>query len=220
MASEDIEKKYKALGVGPGVLVLSTPFKQGEFINAFRGWVESGSDTLETHLLDGYRGEGAEEGICGAAVMHWLATGSIPSPKKDTFTELAKVQGSFELDPELDYLKWHSNRARPWPNLHMKKDSTNLDLNDRGVFIRFLTDNSGNINTEFKLFLILVFNNGNAHAIGLNLKTRTFFDPNEGVLKIQNGKDAVEDVAYSVLGLDRICARYGIVDHVKAIVFV
>ncbi|KAF4945674.1 hypothetical protein FSARC_14389 [Fusarium sarcochroum] len=175
-------------------------------------------NTLKKGLLEDHRAESAQEGICSAAVILWLATGSIPPPTEKTLKLLAEIQGSGEVETEGNYLEWISNLSKFFNNLKPQKNSTGLNLKDRGTFSRLLTDNSGKINLDFKVFLILSFQNS-SHAIGLNLRNNALFDPNKGVLKTQTGKDTPTNVAYSLRGMEEIRDSYGNVTNVEAIVF-
>jgi hypothetical protein len=94
-----------------------------------------------------------------------------------------------------------------------------LDLNAAQTFINYLLDCSGKINTKYKVFLILVFNDGTSHAVGLNLGTNQFFDPNDGVWKIQTADEDAKNIVYSILGLEVIRNKYGNVKTVRAITF-
>ncbi|EXF73970.1 hypothetical protein CFIO01_08852 [Colletotrichum fioriniae PJ7] len=235
-ASSDIATKYKSLARGPTVLELITKFEQEEFIKRNLK-SESLSNNLSKPLLDDHYAEGTAEGVCSAAVMHWLATGTVPAPTENMATKLSRVQGSFDLDNEPQYLTWHSNLSAFFENLKKAKDSENLNLNDNQIFINYLLDNSGKINTGFKLFLILSFQNGTkqcAHAVGWNLRTKSFFDPNYGVWKVKtpdpknsiwkiipsgNDSDPATVIASSIIGLDEIRKKYGDPVSVQAITF-
>ncbi|KAK1498176.1 hypothetical protein CTAM01_07394 [Colletotrichum tamarilloi] len=236
-ASNDIADKLAKLDRGSTVLELITKFEQAEFLKANLK-TDSLSNNLGKPLLDDHYADGAAEGVCSAAVMHWLDTGNVPAPTENMATKLSRVQGSFDLDNEREYLKWISNLSGSFKKLKEPvKDSKGLNLDDTQVFINYLLDFSGKINTEFKFFLILSFRNGIkqcAHAVGWNLGTRSFFDPNYGVWKIKtpgakdsswnfipfsNGSDPATDIASSLLGLDEIREKYGKQVSVMAITF-
>ncbi|KAK9424887.1 hypothetical protein SUNI508_13340 [Seiridium unicorne] len=219
-ASSDIAHKYESLGRGSTVIKLSTKFDQKEFIDTNRKYAESLSDKLNKPLLkDYYIEKAAEGGLCSAAVMQWLDTGSIPSSTEDMVTRLSKVQGSAEVDNERDFLTWCSNLSTIFKKLKKVKDSNGLDLNVTQTFINYLLDNAGKINTKYKLFLILVFKDGTSHAVGLNLETKSFFDPNSGVWAIQSTEDAAKDITYLIFGLEQIRNQYGNVVTVRAITY-
>lgn len=220
--SSYIAEKYQSLGRGSTVLKLSVTFDQTKFMNTNRKFAESLSDKLNKPLLQDYYVENAAaKGLCSAAVMQWFDTGSVPSPTEYMVTKLSKVQGSFEVDNERDYLTWCSNLSAQFKNLENKKvkDSKGLQLNTTQTLINYLLDFTGNVNTNYKLFLILVFKDGNAHAVGLNLKTKQFFDPNHGVWDIQTGDNPAENITYSIFGLEQIRGLYGNVATVGAITY-
>ncbi|KXH33629.1 hypothetical protein CNYM01_07432 [Colletotrichum nymphaeae SA-01] len=234
--SSDIATKYESLARGPTALELITKFEQDEFLKKNMK-TESLSNKLDKPLLGGHYAEEAVEGVCSAAVMHWLATGTVPAPTENMATKLSRVQGSFNLDNERENLTWHSNLSAFFENLKKAKDSKNLDLNDTQIFINYLLDNSGKINTAFKLFLILSFHNGSkqcAHAVGWNLGTKSFFDPNYGVWKAKtpdpknslwktitfgNDSDPATVIACSIIGLDEVRKKYGDTVSIQAITF-
>ncbi|KAK1541380.1 hypothetical protein CPAR01_07369 [Colletotrichum paranaense] len=235
-ASIDIADKYASLPRSSSVLELITNFEQGEFMkkNLNPKYL---SNNLSKALLEDHHAEGAAEGICAAAVMHWLDTGTVPSPTEAMAAKLAQVQGSFDTDNERDYLKWCSNLSDPSQTLTRVKDSKGIDLDDTQKFINYLLDSWGKINTKLKLFLILSFKQGGkpcAHAVGWNLGTRSFFDPNYGVWKVNapkpknsilkiitfsNDSDPATVIACSIIGLDEIRKKYGDPVSVQAITF-
>ncbi|KAG7042726.1 hypothetical protein JMJ77_0003018 [Colletotrichum scovillei] len=233
-ASFDIADKYASIVPGSTVLELLTDFKQEEFLKKYLN-PKSLPNKLSKPLLEDHHAEGAAEGVCSAAVMHWLDTGAVPPPTEEMAAGLARVQGSFEADTERDYWKLCSNLSKSSKNLKEPvKDSKGLDLNITQTFFNYLLDNSGKINPKFKLFLILGFVDGSAHAVGWNLGTKSFFDPNYGVWRIKtpdpksgiwkmipfaNGPDAATDIAYSISGLDEIRSKYGAKVSIKAITF-
>lgn len=216
--SSQIAHVYKNVG-GSNLITLSKPFVQGNYIDAYRKQAESISKGLDKPLLKDYYTEMAKDGICAAAAMQWLSTGSIPSPTEEMVRKLYKLQGSFELDSEPNFLNWHSNLSTPFKNLKKFKDSNGLDLNVVETYINYLLDFSGQINKEYKLFLILRFTDNNSHAVGLNLRTNEFFDPNSGVWKISTTNEDAKNIAYSILGLEAIRRQYGNVDTVQAITY-
>ncbi|KAK1720154.1 hypothetical protein CaCOL14_002176 [Colletotrichum acutatum] len=235
-ASIDIAGKYAGLPRGSSVLDDITHFNQGEFMKNHLN-PKSLPKNLSKPLLEDYYAEGAAEGICSAAVMHWLDTGTVPPPTEEMAAKLARVQGSFETDNERDYLKWCSNLSASFNNLERVKDSQGINLDDTQQFINYLLDNSGKINTKLKLFLILSFMKGGkpcAHAVGWNLGTRSFFDPNYGVWKVNtpdpkngiwkiitsgNDSDPATVIACSIIVFDEICKKYGNPVSVQAITF-
>ena len=161
----------------------------------------------------------AAQGLCSAAVLQWLSTGSVPPSTENMVTKLSQVQGSAEVDNERDFLTWCGNVSTQFKNLKKVKDSNNLDLNDTQILINYLLDNGGHIDTRYKLFFILVFKDGTSHAVGLNLGTGGFFDPNFGVWNIHRGRDAVENITYSSFGLELIRNKYSNVVTVRAITY-
>ncbi|KAL0940383.1 uncharacterized protein CTRU02_203146 [Colletotrichum truncatum] len=220
-ASSDIADKYKSLARGSNVIRPSAEFDQQEFINKNRKYAESLSDKLDKPLLkDYYIGKAADGGLCSAAVLQRLSTGSIPPATEDMVTVLSRVQGSAEVDNERDFLTWCSNLSTFFKKLKYVKNSKGLDLNNTQTFINYLLDNSGKINTKYKLFLILVFKDGTSHAIGLNLGTNRFFDPNSGIWDIEATKDDVKNIVYAIFGLEQIRNHHGNVVDVRAITYV
>ncbi|KXH40399.1 hypothetical protein CSIM01_10147 [Colletotrichum simmondsii] len=235
-ASIDIAGKYADLPRGSGILDDITHFNQGEFMKNHLN-PKSLPNNLSKPLLEDYHAEKAAEGICAAAVMHWLDTGTVPPPTEEMAAKLARVQGSFETDTERDYLKWCSNLSDSFKNLKRVEDSKGINLDDTQQFINYLLDNSGKINTKLKLFLILSFKyrgKSCAHAVGWNLWTRSFFDPNNGVWKVNtpdpkngiwkimtsgNDPDPATVIACSIIVLDEIRKRYGDPVSIQAITF-
>ena len=215
-ASSDITQKYQSLSRGSFVLTPGTEFNQKAFIENNRKYSES----LKKPLLQDYHVDNASaRGLCSAAVLQWLSTGSIPPSTENMVIKLSQVQGSAEVDNERDFLTWCSNVSDQFKNLKKVKNSNNLDLNNTQTLINYLLDNTGQINTKFKLFLILVFKNGTSHAVGLNLETKSFFDPNSGVLKIHSTSDAATNITYSIFGLELIRTQYPDVVAVTAITY-